>query len=142
MIGRFFLDTNILVYNFDPIDTRKQSIAKALVKRAASEKSGCISMQVVQECLSLMISKFKHLVTVSDARYYLENVLEPLAEPLPAMMLYRDALSIQERWRFGFYDALIMASALALDCDRLYSEDFQHGQRIEGLTVVNPFAEV
>jgi predicted nucleic acid-binding protein len=54
--------------------------------------------------------------------------------------LYHRALDIQARYRYGFYDALIIAAALSDGCSRLYSEDFQDGQRIEGLTIVNPFS--
>jgi predicted nucleic acid-binding protein len=43
------------------------------------------------------------------------------------------------RWRFGFYDSLIVASALAAGCDMLLTEGLQHGQVIETLTISNPF---
>jgi predicted nucleic acid-binding protein len=55
--------------------------------------------------------------------------------------LYQRALDIQARYHFGFYDALIIAAALEAGCTRLYSEDLQHGQRIERLTIENPFLE-
>ena len=38
-----------------------------------------------------------------------------------------------------FYDSLIVAAALEAGCTRLLSEDLQHGQQIEGLTIENPF---
>lgn len=140
--ARFFLDTNIILYSIDTIDSEKQAVANTLVRQAGSEKTGCISMQVVQESLAVLTSpKIKHGMKVDDIQRYLETTLKPLAKHLPMLPLYRQALSIQERWKFSFYDALLVAAALALDCDTLYSEDFQHGQRIEGLIVVNPFAE-
>ena len=37
------------------------------------------------------------------------------------------------------YDSLVIAAALATGCTRLLSEDLQHGQRIESLTIVDPF---
>ena len=37
------------------------------------------------------------------------------------------------------YDSLIVAAALDAGCKTLYSEDLQHGQQIEGVTVTNPF---
>jgi predicted nucleic acid-binding protein len=55
--------------------------------------------------------------------------------------LYQRALDIQARYHYGFYDALIIAAALDAGCTRLYSEDLQHGQRIERLTIENPFLE-
>jgi predicted nucleic acid-binding protein len=42
---------------------------------------------------------------------------------------------------FHFYDSLIVAAALRAGCSLLYSEDLQHGQAIEQLTIRNPFAE-
>jgi len=53
--------------------------------------------------------------------------------------LYHRALGIRARWRYGFYDSLVIAAALATGCTRLLSEDLQHGQRIESLTIVDPF---
>jgi|GEM_PF-1850724 len=49
------------------------------------------------------------------------------------------ALDVRERYGFSWYDSLIVAAALIADCQRLYSEDLQHGQLIDGqLSVVNP----
>ena len=58
---------------------------------------------------------------------------------VPTPALYRRGLDVQERWKFGFYDSLIVAAALEAGCKRLLSEDMQHGQRIEGLRIENPF---
>jgi predicted nucleic acid-binding protein len=57
--------------------------------------------------------------------------------PTPA--LYRRALDVQQRYGFSFYDSLIIAAGLEAGCKTLYSEDLQHGQQVEGLTVVDPF---
>jgi predicted nucleic acid-binding protein len=47
---------------------------------------------------------------------------------------------IAERYRFAFYDAVIVATALLSGCTVLYSEDLQAGEKIDcQLTVVNPF---
>ena len=58
---------------------------------------------------------------------------------MPSHALYRRALEIQARYRYGFYDSLIIAAALEAGCQRLLSEDMQHGQQIEHLRIVNPF---
>jgi predicted nucleic acid-binding protein len=45
-----------------------------------------------------------------------------------------------QRYRFAWYDSLIIAAALAAGCYILYTEDMQHGQVINGkLTLLNPF---
>jgi len=49
-------------------------------------------------------------------------------------------LRLAERYGFSVYDAMIVAAALLAGCGILYSEDMQHGQRIEDrLTLCNPF---
>ncbi len=56
-----------------------------------------------------------------------------------AVALVQRAVGLQQRWGLGFHDALVVAGALAAGCTRLLTEDLQHGQRIETLTVENPF---
>ena len=60
---------------------------------------------------------------------------------LPTPELYRSGLRVQARYGYRFYDSLVVAAALQAGCTTLYSEDMQDGQRIEGLTIRNPFAE-
>ncbi len=62
-----------------------------------------------------------------------------IRDALASGPLYHRALDVQARWRFSFYDSLIVASALQAGCHTLLSEDLQHGQKMEGLTVVDPF---
>jgi predicted nucleic acid-binding protein len=50
-----------------------------------------------------------------------------------------DTDSPDKQHRLSFWDALIVRAALVSGCARLYSEDLQHGWRVEGLEVVNPF---
>ena len=63
----------------------------------------------------------------------------PLLRVSASIGLYQRGLEIQARYRYGFYDALIIAGALEAGCTRLYSEDLQDGQRIDTLVIENPF---
>ncbi len=49
------------------------------------------------------------------------------------------ALDLQARFRFSFYDSLIVAAALQAGCSRLLTEDLQHGQQVDGVTIEKPF---
>ncbi len=140
MSDSFFLDTNILVYSFDTADARKRRRARELIV-AALEGAGRISFQVVQEFLNVGLGKFARPMTIEQAQDYLDVVLVPLCRVQSDPDLYREALSVYLRWRFSFYDSLIVAAALRSGCDTLYSEDLQHGQRIGSLTVVDPFRD-
>ncbi len=135
---RFFLDTNVLVYTFDPRDPVKQARATELVTEAL-QGHGIISFQVAQEFLNVASRKFVQPFSAADCRAYLSTVLEPLCEIFPTMHLYRRAVELMDRWKYGFYDSLIVAAALDGGCRTLYSEDMQDGQAIEGMTIVNAF---
>lgn len=139
MSGADFLDSNILVYLFDPADARRKGIAEQLVSGAHHDGTAIVSFQVVQETLNVLTRKLKPAMSRADALLALQNVLAPLWRVQPSAALYARALDVQERYKFGFYDSLIVAAALEAGCARLLSEDMQHGQRIEGLTITNPF---
>lgn len=50
------------------------------------------------------------------------------------------AVDLHRLHEFSFWDALIVRSTLRSGCRILYSEDFQHGRRVDGLQILNPFA--
>jgi predicted nucleic acid-binding protein len=134
-----FIDTNVLLYLVDEKDHDRRKAAEALIFRVTESGTGAISFQVVQECLNVLVGKLKKPMTSEQARRFLETFLRPLWRVMPSEALYTRAIEIRTRYRFSFYDSLIVAAALVAGCTTLYSEDLQDGQRIEGLTIVNPF---
>jgi len=139
MSGKFFLDTNILVYTFDADAPAKQQTARQLILTALNTQQGIISYQVVQEFLNVATRKFSTPLTLADADAYLQKVLMPLCEVFPCIAYYSKALEISERWGYALYDAMIITAGLDAGCKTLYSEDLQHGQTIQELTIINPF---
>jgi predicted nucleic acid-binding protein len=134
-----FIDSNVFVYLFDDVDERKRTAAERVVQAAIADASGAISFQVVQEVLNVLTRKLG--ASSDDARRFLDAVLVPLWSVGPSPGLYASALAVRARYGFGFYDALIVAAASAAGCGRLLSEDLQAGQVLDGLTVVDPFAD-
>ena len=132
-----FIDSNILVYLFDETNLEKYHRARVLVNRLVDDKSGCISYQVVQETLNVITTKFG--ISHRRAVEFIDEILAPLWQIDPSTELYLRALELRERYGFSFYDSLIVAAALEAGCTRLYTEDMQHGQQIQGLTIQNPF---
>jgi len=63
----------------------------------------------------------------------------PLVRVDEAMILA--AIERSRSTSFPFWDALILEAALRGGADRLLTEDLQHGQKTEDLTVENPFLE-
>ena len=137
---RYFLDTNVLVYTFDDAASAKRIAARRLVCRALEEGRGVISFQVVQEFCDVATRKFARPLEPADLERYLRTVLAPLCDVHSSIALYDKALHIHEQTHFSFYDALIVAAAIASGCRALYTEDLQHGREIEGLRIIDPFA--
>ncbi|MCY4109053.1 MAG: PIN domain-containing protein [Chloroflexi bacterium] len=137
MSVEYFLDTNIFVYLFDETDDYKRGRAEHLVREALANETGCVSYQVVQETLNVITRNLN--ATPDQARQMLDHVLTPLWRVNPTRTLYQRCLDLKSRYRLSFYDCLIVAAALDAGCKTLYSEDLQDGQRIDGMTIANPF---
>jgi predicted nucleic acid-binding protein len=140
MNDKYFIDTNIFVYCFDDREPDKKTKALNLIADALQTGNGVISTQVMQEFLNVAIRKFSVPLNTDDTKIYLQKVLNPLCQVFPDLGLYIEALNISEKTGYSFYDSLILASALASGCSILYSEDFQNGQQIENLKIIDPFA--
>lgn len=139
MSAEFFLDTSVLVHHLDASDARKHTVSERIVRLGLARGNACISYQVVQECLNVILHKAEIALDAEAAGRYLDVVLTPLMQVPASVALYHRALDVQARWRYGFHDALVIAGALAAGCSTLLSEGLRHGQRVEGLEIVDPF---
>jgi len=139
MSAEKFIDTNLFIYQLDSSDPAKAAVANQIIRAGIATGNACISFQVVQECLNTILRKAEISLNTEQTSQYLEASLAPLLRVYPSIPLYQRSLEIQSRYRFGFYDSLIVAAALEAGCNTLYSEDLQHGQAIGDLRVENPF---
>ncbi|HEY2822856.1 MAG TPA: PIN domain-containing protein [Candidatus Acidoferrum sp.] len=140
MRGRFFLDTNIFVYTFDASAPAKASKATALVRGAIKTRIGVISYQVVQEFFNVAMRRFESPMSAAEADQYLAATFRPLLAVHSSPALFSEATRLGSKFQLSWYDSLIVAAAIEAQCDVLYSEDLQHDQRLESVTVTNPFA--
>ncbi len=133
MPNRIFLDTNIVAYLFSE-DPEKKSRAV----QAAGEDGTCLSLQVMHEFCSYLLKKRKY------PHAGVRAAVDLIAEKFPILPLsqytVRQALDLGQRYRYSYFDSLHLASAIEHRCRFFYSEDMQHGQKLEeGLTILNPF---
>ncbi len=134
-----FVDTNVLVYQFDESDPVKQRRATDVIRVLWETRSGRLSHQVLQEFYVTVTRKLNPAISRDRAH---EEIRDLLAwRPVhPAEALLEDAWHIEDRFGFSWWDSLIVASARAQDCKVLLSEDLQDGLDIDGLQVMNPFS--
>jgi predicted nucleic acid-binding protein len=129
--SRQFFDTNVLLYLLSA-DHAKARRAEELIAAG-----GSVSVQVLNEFASVASRKLR--MPIAEIRECLEPI-RSICRVVPVAADTHDrALALAERYGLSIYDALIVAAALLAGCDTLYSEDLQQGQRIEALTIRNPF---
>jgi len=134
-----FVDTNVLVYLRDRSEDEKQRRAAEWMALLWELRIGRLSTQVLQEYYLQVTRKLDPPRTTEEAR---EDVLalgvwRPTVIDLRVM---ERAWTVQDRFGFSWWDALIVAAALAGSCRYLLTEDLQDGQEVEGLRIVSPFA--
>ena len=139
MSDKSFLDTNIFVYSHDPAEPIKQSIASDLIRSVTISREGSISYQVIQEFFNIALRKSSIKLTHADCKRYLATTFRPLHIVPPSASLIADAIDIQHRFHLSWYDSLIVSAAQHGACTTLYSEDLQHGQKFDTVTVRDPF---
>jgi predicted nucleic acid-binding protein len=129
-----FLDTNILIYAF-AADDRRSARAETLLA-----EGGVVGVQVLNEFTSVARRKLGWDWAQIEAAL---GVIGELTGPARALTLdvHTAALRLARAGDLSFYDALIVAAAADAGCRWLVSEDLQHGRRLGGVTVVNPFRD-
>ena len=139
MSDRFFLDTNIYVYSLDRGAPAKAQIAAHWIRIGLTSGDGVIGYQVIQEFFNVAMRKFAQWMSPFEAEQFLQTVFRPMPQVQPSHELFLEALRIKDRYALGWYDSLVVASALKAGCSRLLTEDMQHGQRFGSLRIENPF---
>lgn len=132
-----FVDTNVLLYAVDPRDPAKQSLAQAWLRRCWEAGCGRLSTQVLNE-LYANIRRLAPSLPTEDAR----RVVREYRAWAPFLVddeTVDTAWSLQDRFAFSYWDALLVAAALQQGCRWLLTEDLQHGQQVDSLRIVNPF---
>ena len=137
MSVREFLDTNVLVYAYDPSDRRKQQIAQSLVRRALAGEI-VISTQVLAEFAATLLHKMSPAAPPQDVAAVLD-ALGPIGVVVPDGDLVRRAVEARGVYGIRFHDGMIVAAAERGGCERLWSEDLNAGQQYFGVTAENPF---
>jgi predicted nucleic acid-binding protein len=133
-----FVDTNILVYAEDQDAGRKHEVARDLILDLWNSRGGVLSVQVLQEFYVTVTRKLKKPLSAAKAAEIVEEYLTWTVVENTKPLL-RAALVLQDKAQLSFWDAMVVQAALDARCDRLLTEDLNAGQRIGGLTIVNPF---
>ncbi len=129
-----FLDTNILIYTFSEDEPDKRAVSNKILL----EENCLISTQVINELSNILYKKFN--LGYRDALNVVDEVLTMVNITQVNIETIKKAHFIKHKYKYSYYDSLIVSTALENRCEVLYSEDMQHNQIIENKTVIiNPF---
>jgi len=139
MNARTFIDTNVLIYGHDTDAKAKHAAAKSILRELWSERNGVLSPQVLQEFYVNVTKKIPHPLSKESARLVVSTYAIWCIETTSVEI--SNAFRIEDESRIGFWDALMVASALKSGAQRILSEDLNAGQTIAGIRIENPFAQ-
>ena len=136
MSDKVFVDTNLWVYFFvkDPPE-KGEKVAETINHQTTSL---IVSTQVLGELYNVLIRKSTFSQSEAQAIVLgLVDTFSILEIDTPKVL---QAMEINARYGYSYWDSLILATALHSDCSFLYSEDMHHNQLIENkLRIINPY---
>jgi predicted nucleic acid-binding protein len=132
-----FVDTTLLVYAVDPGEPEKQQVAANLLRMVARAGMLVLSAQSLNEFYRVTTDR-RGLFGRGEARAEIARLASFCTAPYN-FEVTQYAWRIQDRHGFAWWDCVLLASASLADCGVFFSEDLQHGRRVDHLTIVNPF---
>lgn len=136
------VDTNILVYRFDPRFPDKQQTAIDLLRRGIRDDSVRLPHQAIVEFVAAVtrpLGDLSPLLTPEEARQEAEEMLTQFEILYPNDALLRLALRGAAAYQLSWFDAHLWAYAEHFALGELISEDFQHDRLYGNVRTVNPF---
>lgn len=138
------IDTNILVYCYDPRYPSKQRIATDLIWNGVGNEDLVLSHQVILEFVSAVTRPRPELggrpLLMPDAAYREAEELRNMLRVLyPDEAVLVTAFRGARQYGISWYDAHLWAYAEVNEIPEILSEDFQHGRHYGSVRVVDPF---
>jgi predicted nucleic acid-binding protein len=133
----FFADTNLLVYATDPADPEKRAYIRDLLAEIIRRHTLVLSPQSLNECYRVVTEKCS-LMPRNDAQRFVAALHKYATAPYD-FQVTQEAWQIQDRYRYSWWDSLLLASASLARCAFFLSEDLRHEQAINRMAIVNPF---
>ncbi len=130
------VDTNVLIYAKDPRDRQKQAVAQTLV---ANMEDGTLLWQVACEFLAASRKLEPFGYSLHEAWEDLEELRSTWKAVPPRWEILVRARELTQRYSISFWDALLVSACNDTGIKRLYSEDLDTHDGLDGLEIVNPF---
>ena len=130
-----FVDTNVLLAADDAFDVTRQARIRDWLQALWQRRAGRVSTQVLN---AYYVSATQHFgMPQGDARAKLRRY--QLWQPWQIdHQTVETAWGVEARFGLPYWDALIVAAAAQSGASHVLSLDLQHGQQIDGVTILSP----
>jgi len=134
------VDTNVLVYMYDPRDVQKQDRAGEVFDRLVNERRAVLSVQCLSEFFSTVTRRLPQHMTQLQAIERIDRLSHvcDVLDLTPQSVL--DGCQAVVQHPMSIWDALIWAVARANGVPYILTEDSDHGRVVGGVRYANPFA--
>ena len=140
------IDTNVLVYRYDPRDAAKQSMATGLLRDGLERDELRIPHQAIVEFVQAVTRPVRRggpgILTRAEALREAEELLAQFEILYPNEALLRTAIRGVATYQLSWFDAHMWAYAENFGLDEILSEDFSDGQLIGSVRIRNPFVAI
>jgi predicted nucleic acid-binding protein len=136
MANKIILDTNIWVYLYGKVPIEKSHKSRSIL--LDNLESIIISTQILGELYHVLTRK--KIVSLTEAKNIIIELSSSFLVAEIDTIKVLQALDINSKYQYSYWDSLIIATALNQNCSIIYSEDMQSNQLIENKTrIINPF---
>ena len=138
-LNAILVDSNVLVYVYDPRDRRKQGLAAVIIDRLIQAGTAVLSVQCLSEFFNATTRKLPERLSPAEALERVTRLARScrVLDLTPAAVL--EGCRGASQYKLSIWDALIWATAKLNQVPYILSEDLQHGLFLEGVRIQNPF---
>jgi predicted nucleic acid-binding protein len=138
------VDTNVLVYRFDPRNPAKQRIAETLLREHLPGDTLLVPHQAIVEFVAAVTRPRPELggaplLPIEQARLEAEALIGQFRVLYPSRDVLVTALRGSATYRLSWFDAHLWAYAEVYGAHEILSEDFEHGRHYGSVRTVDPF---
>lgn len=133
------VDSNVLVYAYEPATSRKQEVAVSVLDHLHSRGAGVLSVQVLGETYRVLTQKTASRLPASVAEERVRNLATAWHVVHATIAELLAAISASQVHGLAFWDSVIWATARANSIEVILTEDRPSRDVIDGVRYINPF---
>jgi predicted nucleic acid-binding protein len=136
MSAKTFVDSNVFLYVAEEAGAQKSDRSAQWLRHLQRVGTGVANLQVMNEITNVLIKrggmKAEAVFSIVDGFSSFGTTALNDETVAAARLLHFET-------GYSWWDCLLLASAIELQCTYFLSEDLQDDRKLRGLTIINPF---